>query len=169
MVREVNDNSDSLYRLSKDSSTSIGDFDTSEWTPQDSSYGAAIPIAGWIPKRIRRDIEWTVSVMLISLCAFLIITTSMRAERHKHNDDVTTYDTNGLDLDDDRYMYYDDAFYKQQDDVYNDEEEEFEQDEDDMDDYMDDGEENDHEDEQDDEDDEGDDQDGQRMLFFDFF
>lgn len=170
MLREINEKSDSaiIYRLSnEDGNSSIGDFDSSEWTPPDSSYGAAIPIAGWIPKRIRRDIEWTVSVILITLCAALIITTSMRSERNKHNDavyDTTSANNGGLDLDDDRYMYYDDAFYEQQqdDDAYRDEGEEFEQEDDDNDDNMD--QEDNHHDEDEDEE-----NGGQRMLRFDFF
>jgi hypothetical protein len=105
------------YRLSNfeedDSDIPIDDFDPSEWTPPDSSYGAAIPVAGWIPKGIRRNIELCVSVILLALIGYLIITTSMRVERSKHDDDAATVYKNdgtnskGLDLDDDRYIHYD--------------------------------------------------------------
>ena len=34
---------------------SVQDFEESEWTPPDSSYGAAIPLFGWIPKKTRQN------------------------------------------------------------------------------------------------------------------
>jgi hypothetical protein len=155
MLRHASDKSDPtlVYQLSMDDhpdrhdaddSPNVDDFQPSEWTPPDSSYGAAIPIAGWIPKRIRRIIELSVSVILLALIGYLIITTSIWAERNRRDDTSGTASAsssssvsggksnNGqLDLDDDRYMYYNNN--KKDDEA---EEEEFEQDVDDTDDYL---------------------------------
>jgi hypothetical protein len=105
-------------RPSDDTST-VADFDETEWTPPDSSYGAAIPVAGWIPKEIRRLIEWTFLAMLVGAVVYLLITISML---RGHNGDegensAKAYDKSsssyssggGLYLDDDRYIAYDSA------------------------------------------------------------
>ena len=63
----------------------VSDFDDTEWTPMDSSYGAAIPLAGWIPKGIRRTIEFTVLVGLALIIVVLVVETSLRSSNHKNN------------------------------------------------------------------------------------
>jgi hypothetical protein len=122
-------------RSSDHDEDSIRDFDASEWTPQDSSYGAAIPVAGWIPKGIRRSIEWTLIGGVAAVIVFLIVRTSLRAEAsnnsHRKSVNETTvdnyYSVDNLDLDDDRYISYatyssnaagDDDLVQQADDAY---------------------------------------------------
>jgi hypothetical protein len=61
-----------------DDDETLRDFRESDWTPPDSSYGAAIPVAGWIPKPIRRMIESTLIVLGTVGLVYLIITTSIR-------------------------------------------------------------------------------------------
>lgn len=63
-----------------DEEDDLRDFEASEWTPPDSSYGAAIPVAGWIPKNIRRTIEWTLMGGLLAIVCFWIVRTSVRAD-----------------------------------------------------------------------------------------
>jgi hypothetical protein len=88
----------------------LADFDESEWTPPDSSYGAAIPVGGWIPKPIRRMIEWTLIALVAAGVVYVIVTTSIhltddRKNYHRHKNDTDASDT-GLDLDDRWYIEY---------------------------------------------------------------
>lgn len=124
-ISNLNTSSPSFhYRLSyqgdDDDDDSLAQFN--DWTPPDSSYGAAIPIGGWIPKRIRRSIERSLGICIVVLIAYLIVTTSLRTERNKHNDTNGVYNNNngGVDLDDDRYVPYDDlyAVQRRDDDEY---------------------------------------------------
>jgi len=87
------------------------DFQENEWTPPDSSYGAAIPVGGWIPKNARRFIEWTmIGSFFLALCYF-IITTSIRLSEDgsnnssKNKNGKNNYD-GGINLNDDRYIEY---------------------------------------------------------------
>ena len=114
-------------------SESLGEFSASEWTPPDSSYGAAIPVAGWIPKHIRRLIEFSVSALFVMLVVYIVITTSINTDRHQN----TKYNNSLIELDDDLYVQYDDLyFFKYDDDIYDAEEEEYNQDANDQDDYF---------------------------------
>lgn len=101
-----------------DDGSSLADFDESEWTPPDSSYGAAIPVAGWIPKPIRRMIEGTLIALGIVALVYMVVTTSMRVtnERSNKNDanrnSVDSYGNdsylqNGKMYSDDNYYRYD--------------------------------------------------------------
>ena len=51
-------------------STSEGQI---EWTPQDSSYGAAVPAFGCIPKRIRKLLEGVFVVIILALLIFIVV------------------------------------------------------------------------------------------------
>eukprot|EP00521_Asterionellopsis_glacialis_P009110 CAMPEP_0195286088 /NCGR_PEP_ID=MMETSP0707-20130614/3677_1 /TAXON_ID=33640 /ORGANISM="Asterionellopsis glacialis, Strain CCMP134" /LENGTH=431 /DNA_ID=CAMNT_0040345681 /DNA_START=113 /DNA_END=1408 /DNA_ORIENTATION=- len=62
--------------FSKGSNGSMSDFQ--DWTPQDSAYGAACPVCGWIPKNIRQLIEYTLLTLIIFSIVYLIVTTSIR-------------------------------------------------------------------------------------------
>jgi hypothetical protein len=110
---------------------SLADFEDSEWTQPDSSYGAAIPFGGWIPKNIRRTIESTIIAMLVIGLVYLVVATSIRvteesASRHSNTTSNSGADYGGLNLDDDRYIAYgnDDASaysvygYRSNDDAY---------------------------------------------------
>lgn len=47
-----------------------GDVD---WTPQDSSYGAAVQAFGWVPKRIRKLLEGVFVVLIITFLIFIVV------------------------------------------------------------------------------------------------
>jgi hypothetical protein len=64
---------------------SLRDFDASEWTPPDSSYGAAIPVAGWIPKSWRRSMEWIVLAAVAAIVVVLIVRTSLKANDNNNS------------------------------------------------------------------------------------
>jgi hypothetical protein len=115
-------------KSSGDDGSSVADFDESEWTPPDSSYGAAIPVAGWIPKPIRRTIEGTLIALAIVALVYMVVTTSMRVtnERSNKNDanrnSVDAYGSdsylqNGKMYSDDKYYRYDGGVYLD-DDLY---------------------------------------------------
>ncbi|GKY94124.1 hypothetical protein MPSEU_000378500 [Mayamaea pseudoterrestris] len=87
-----------------DEDDSVCDFRESEWTPQDTSYGAAIPVGGWIPKTIRRLIEWTLIGTVICSVAFLVITTSIKISGSDSRTNSTM--VSGLSYDDDPYNSY---------------------------------------------------------------
>jgi len=111
-----------------DDNSTLGDFDESEWTPPDSSYGAAIPIGGWIPKPIRRMIEGTLIALGTAALVYMVVTTSMRVtnerNRSKHSDGgqnnnyvqsddyyVNAYDSNSNYVSNGNGMYSDDRYY----------------------------------------------------------
>jgi hypothetical protein len=57
------------------SQDSLADFDESEWTPQDSSYGAACPVCGSVPKHVRRAVEFSmISLLVLAFIYFLVMT-----------------------------------------------------------------------------------------------
>jgi hypothetical protein len=89
---------------------SLEAFDESEWTPPDSSYGAAIPVAGWIPKSIRRTIECTLIAVVLGCVVFFVVETSVRADsksrNHKSiNSDPTVYNGSWNYFADDQYIF----------------------------------------------------------------
>ncbi|KAL7537312.1 hypothetical protein ACHAWF_005726 [Thalassiosira exigua] len=49
-----------------------------EWTPQDSSYGAAFGCAGWVPKRIRKLFEVIFVVLIMALLIFVVVKTGIK-------------------------------------------------------------------------------------------
>ena len=104
-----------------DDASSMADFDPSDWTPPDSSYGAAIPVAGWIPKPIRRTIEGTLIALGIVALVYMVVTTSMRVTNERSNKDssnsssVNSY--GGDSSSDDRYYRYSGGLYLD-DDLY---------------------------------------------------
>jgi hypothetical protein len=61
--------------LSSRSQDSLADFHDSEWTPQDSSYGAACPVCGCVPKHVRRLVEFSmISAIILGFVYFLVMT-----------------------------------------------------------------------------------------------
>ena len=65
------------------------EFKDTDWTPPDSSYGAACPVCGWIPKHVRQKIE--LSLIALSVFCFLwaVVVTSTRvsnAGKAMHNE-----------------------------------------------------------------------------------
>ena len=123
-----------LSKQSSHTQDSITDFDEAEWTPQDSAYGAACPICGFLPKNMRRAIEVTIIALTLLLIIFIIVTTSMRINQERdngnHSRNSTKDDHAGVNLDDDYYIGFneyddyvtaDDNHYDDADDYFADE------------------------------------------------
>jgi hypothetical protein len=53
-------------------------FSENDWTPLDTSYGAAIPVGGWIPKTIRRLIECCILAALIGTLVGMVVMASIK-------------------------------------------------------------------------------------------
>ena len=51
---------------------------TVEWTPQDSSHGAAVPALGWVPKRIRKLLEIILVLILMTLLIIVVVKTGIK-------------------------------------------------------------------------------------------
>lgn len=96
---------------------SVQDFQESEWTPPDSSYGAAIPLFGWIPKKTRQRVEFTIMLVLVVLLVYLMVMLSIMITEARQHDSLAE-DNGSLNLDDDRYIGYDDKNNKNDDDPY---------------------------------------------------
>lgn len=56
---------------------STADFRDTEWTPPDSSYGAACPVCGCVPKNVRRMVEFSMIAAMVVAFVYLLITTSI--------------------------------------------------------------------------------------------
>lgn len=68
-----------------------------EWTPRDSSYGAAVSACGWVPKRIRRLIEAVFVILTFAILVFIVIKIGQEISSHAHSSESV----GDLDLDDD--------------------------------------------------------------------
>mmetsp|Transcript_11066 Transcript_11066/g.26581 ORF Transcript_11066/g.26581 Transcript_11066/m.26581 type:complete len:393 (-) Transcript_11066:481-1659(-) len=83
-----------IARTKSNTVDSIGDFDDSEWTPPDSSYGAACPVCGCIPKRVRQMVEMTLIAAMVFFLIYLLVTTSMKiADAHRSQERVDGSDS----------------------------------------------------------------------------
>jgi hypothetical protein len=98
-----------LTRSSDDncSKISVEDFNDTEWTPQDSAYGAACPVCGCLPKNVRRAIEVTLIACFVFGAIYLIITTSIRLT----NDHQGQTSNDQQDSTHDKYKLSDDDYY----------------------------------------------------------
>lgn len=73
-----------------------------EWTPPDSSYGAAVSACGWLPKRIRKLAEAVFVVFAIAILLYAVV--KIGAEiNHAHASSSSGGDLDDLD-DDDHYI-----------------------------------------------------------------
>ncbi len=73
-----------------------------EWTPQDSSYGAAVSAFGWLPKRIRKLAESVFVVVAIAILLYAVV--KIGAEiNHAHHSSSSGGDLYDLG-DDDHYI-----------------------------------------------------------------
>jgi len=96
---------------------SLDDFDESEWTPPDSSYGAAIPVAGWIPKHIRQLIEGTLISIGVLGVALLIVATSIRwTDGIGSTSNSVEVTDNATTVGDDEYVAYESSYRDNGDD-----------------------------------------------------
>lgn len=78
IISEKDNASVPIARTKSNTADSIADFDESEWTPPDSSYGAACPVCGFIPKRVRQMVEMTLIAAMVFFLIYLVVTTSMK-------------------------------------------------------------------------------------------
>ena len=101
---------------------SLQDFDETEWTPQDSAYGAAIPICGWVPKRLRQFIEATLIGITVFALVYLVVTTSINIQESKEASGKphTYYNGSYVDsnFDDDWYVEFS-QYTNDEDDYFN--------------------------------------------------
>ena len=81
-----------------------------EWTPQDSSYGAAVPACGWVPKRIRKLFEGIMVLIIVALLIFVIVKTGM------HLKGSGSWEENRYFSDDDHYVANDSDVERQSND-----------------------------------------------------
>lgn len=127
-------NGSSAHLRARGDDDTLADFDDSEWTPQDSSYGAACPVCGCIPKNVRRLIESSLIAGMVVAFVWMLVATSIHVTNvHKNSiqanstenyynptnginddfsrkqgmDDDTAYNSNG----DDTFSYYVDDQY----------------------------------------------------------
>jgi hypothetical protein len=108
---------------------SLADFNESEWTQQDSAYGAACPVCGFIPKHVRRMIEFSMIAGMLLGFVYLLVTTSIHINNDrngsvKNNSTSSDYHGGQIALDDDLYVEYsrnqnDDKAYAAADDDAN--------------------------------------------------
>jgi hypothetical protein len=76
-----------------------------EWTPPDSSYGAAVSAFGWLPKKMRKLAEAVFVLLIFTILVYFVIKIGSEISRnHNH----TSGSGGGLDLDDDdHYLAHD--------------------------------------------------------------
>ena len=87
------------------SSDTLESFKSNEWTPPDSSYGAACPVCGCVPKRVRRMIEISLLAAMAIGFIYLLVSTSIYVsnERHKNATNSSNMNSGQVALDDDAY------------------------------------------------------------------
>ena len=86
---------------------SVGDFKESDWTPEDSSYGAACPLFGWIPKDRRQSMEFAILFILVIGLVYVMVMLSIVITK-SHREDDREEESSSFNLDDDRYIGYND-------------------------------------------------------------
>lgn len=109
---------------------SLADFDETEWTPQDSAYGAAIPVCGWVPKRLRQGIEATVIAITVFALVYLVVTTSINISESKtggtyHHVSYNDTSSNSAIKGYDGRLAFDDDYYVENSQYQNDEDDYF--------------------------------------------
>jgi hypothetical protein len=104
----------SPHSQSPDDEDSVSDFKVDEWTPPDTSYGSACPVGGWIPKTIRRLIEWILIGTVICSVAFLVISTSIKISGSESRANSTV--VSGMHYDDDPYSTFTNTYGKRNND-----------------------------------------------------
>ena len=94
--------------ISTDEETSVGDFSKSEWTPEDSAYGAACPVCGCVPKQVRRLIEFSLIGIMVVGFVWMVIATSIHVTNARRNatmnNSTEVYNDQMIALDDDYYV-----------------------------------------------------------------
>mmetsp|Transcript_21157 Transcript_21157/g.24039 ORF Transcript_21157/g.24039 Transcript_21157/m.24039 type:complete len:178 (-) Transcript_21157:174-707(-) len=86
-----------------------------DWTAEDSSYGAAFPFCGWIPKQIREAIE--IGIYGLASFALIYLIVSIAILLSGDRDSSSSDKSSKLQTDDDFYIT-DDYFYVNNDNYY---------------------------------------------------
>jgi hypothetical protein len=98
---------DHVYDIDIDYARRMAGYHETEWTPPDSSYGAAMPVGGWIPKNVRRLIESTLIAGMVLGLVYLLVATSIQVSDsvsdHKSDLSTTSGNTSVSTVDDDDY------------------------------------------------------------------
>ena len=91
-----------------------------EWTPQDSSYGAACPVCGCIPKNIRQMIESLLLVIIVSafVAGIVKLITPLTFFHSSNSSTITSNSTSTNLVDDDFYVEYQSYTINSVDDYY---------------------------------------------------
>lgn len=88
------------------STDDVDDWDNKEWTPKDSSYGAAFPVCGFLPKNVRRAIEFSLIAGALIGVMYVIVTVSIKlTNEHRRKNENNSAINNNL-VDDDHYIEY---------------------------------------------------------------
>ncbi|KAL9183710.1 hypothetical protein ACHAXT_004566 [Thalassiosira profunda] len=74
-----------------------------QWTPQDSSYGAAVPAFGWIPKHARKILEGVLVVLIMTMLIFVVVKVGIALKSSGSGEGEDTYFA-----DDDHYIAFND-------------------------------------------------------------
>ena len=86
----------SYDRLSRSMSDYTAPFDDAEeWTPDDSAYGAACPVFGWIPKSMRKIIEATFIFVLVLIFVVVVISASIKMSNDKNGNRTGKWNGSG--------------------------------------------------------------------------
>lgn len=83
------------------------DYNDIEWTPEDSSYGAAFPFCGWLPKSLRQALEKALIALtgLLIIYAIVSIAILLTGDGEKKNGKTSTYNYDDFySIDDDFYV-----------------------------------------------------------------
>ena len=86
----------SYDRLNRSMSDYTAPFDDAEeWTPDDSAYGAACPVFGWIPKSMRKIIEATFIFVLVLIFVVVVISASIKMSNDKNGNRTGKWNGSG--------------------------------------------------------------------------
>lgn len=86
---------------------SLASFHESEWTPQDSAYGAACPVCGCIPKHVRRMIEFSLIAIMVVGFVWILVATSIQVTNARKD----AMQSNSTDYHNGQMIAVDDDFY----------------------------------------------------------
>lgn len=101
--------------LSMQSTMTETDFTDRDWTPEDSSYGAAFPFCGWVPKSLRQGVEKAIIALVGLFVIYLIVSIAMILK--PDNPNSSGYKTDDFYItDDDFYVTNDNVAYDDDDD-----------------------------------------------------
>mmetsp|Transcript_22840 Transcript_22840/g.33728 ORF Transcript_22840/g.33728 Transcript_22840/m.33728 type:complete len:312 (+) Transcript_22840:109-1044(+) len=84
----------------------VDDWDNQEWTPKDSSYGAAFPVCGFLPKNVRRAIEFSLIAGALFGVIYVVVTVSIKLTNEHRRKNETNSTVSNIMVNDDHYIEY---------------------------------------------------------------